>query len=101
MTKPSGPPCSSTSTLRFVPFLLRSVGFLPTFFPPETGFAHGPVRTLPPPVDLAKLGAVLDQQGPDAAKDAVAAPALKPAVDGTVVAKLLGELVPLATTAHA
>ena len=53
MTNPRGPPCSSTSTLRFVPFLPRSVGFLPTFFPPEPGLAQGPVGALPLPIDRA------------------------------------------------
>src|SRR5947209_3073259 len=101
MTSPRGPPCSSTNTLRFVPFLPRSVGFLPTFFPPEPGLAHGPVGALPLPMHCPEFGALLHQQGPDAAQDALLAPALEPAMHGTVVAELLGEFVPLAAAAHA
>src|SRR4051794_33070034 len=35
ITAPSGPPSASTSTLFLVPFLPRSVGFLPVFSPPN------------------------------------------------------------------
>src|SRR5947209_6184905 len=101
ITAPSGPPAPSTSPLRLVPFLPRSVGFLPTFFPPEPGLAQGPVGALPVPVNRAEFGALLDQQGPDAAEDPVLAPALEPALDGAVIAELLGEPVPLAAAAHA
>src|SRR5256885_9077655 len=96
MTSPSGPPCSSTSTLRLVPFLARSVGFLPTFFPPEPGLAQPPVGALPVPVDAAQFGTGLDEGGPELAHHPVPAPALEPAVDGGVVAELLGQVVPLA-----
>src|SRR5262249_474930 len=96
MTAPSGPPCSSTSRLLLVPGLPRSVGFLPTFFPPEAGLAQPAVGALPPPVDLAQFLALGGQGGPDAFHHAVAAPALEPAVDGGVVAELPGQVVPLA-----
>src|SRR5215475_11406234 len=100
MTSPSGPPCSSTSRLRLVPFLPRSVGFLPTFFPPKPGLAQSSVGTLPLPMHGPQFGALLHQQGPDLSKDAALAPALEPAVDGAVIAELLGKLVPLAAAAH-
>ena len=44
-------PSASTSRLRFEPFLARSVGFLPVFFPPEGRLGHAPVHTQPVPVD--------------------------------------------------
>ena len=34
-----------------MPFLARSVGFLPVFFPPEGRLGHAPVHTQPIPVD--------------------------------------------------
>src|SRR5262245_44126794 len=101
ITAPSGPPCSSTSRLVLVPFLPRSVGLGPTFFPPEAGLAHAAVGTLPVPVNLAQLGALRGQGGPDLRHHAAAAPALEPAVDGAVVAELLGQVVPLAAGAEA
>src|SRR6516165_10521622 len=88
-TAPSGPPCSSTSRLALVPGLPRSVGFLPTFFPPEPGLAQAAVGALPLPVDRAQLCALGGPGGPDPPHHAVAAPALEPAVDGGVVAELL------------
>src|SRR5215472_9805936 len=100
-TTPSGPPCSSTSKLVLVPGLPRSVGFLPTFFPPEPGLAHAAIGTLPLPVDLAQFLARGDQRGPDALHHPVATPALEPAVDGGVIAELLGQVVPLAAAAQA
>jgi hypothetical protein len=38
-------------TLRLVPLLPRSVGFLPTFFPPKWGFGHRPVHGQPLPIN--------------------------------------------------
>jgi hypothetical protein len=52
-------------------------------------------------VDLAQFGALGDQGGPDALHHPVATPALEPAVDGGVVAELLGQVIPLAATAEA
>src|SRR5262249_22076214 len=100
-TAPRGPPSRSTRRLCLVPALPRSVGFFPTFFPPEPGLAQPPIGALPVPVDAAQFGAALQQQGPDAGEHAAAAPALEPAVDGTVVAELLGQVVPLAAAAQA
>src|SRR6516165_12306371 len=86
MTAASGPPCSSTSRLFLVPGLARSVGFLPTFFPPETGLAHRAVSTLPVPVHRAEFAAGLDEHRPDPFQHAIAAPPLEPAVDRRVIA---------------
>jgi hypothetical protein len=83
-----------------VPFLARSVGFFPTFFPPEPGLTQSTVRRLPAPIHGTQFVAFLDQNGPNPLKDTVAAPPLKPTMDRTVVTKVLGKLVPLASGAE-
>src|SRR6266853_6019026 len=70
---PTGMPSPSVSRLRFVPFLARSVGFLPVFFPPEGRLGHAPVHTQPVPVDPLPVvvghQAVLPQRQKDAGLD--------------------------------
>lgn len=44
------------------PFLARSVGFLPVFFPPERRLGHTPVHTQPGPVNAFPV--VIGQQAP-------------------------------------
>src|SRR5436305_4317039 len=53
-TTPMGTPPPSVSRLRLVPCLPLSVGFLPTFSPPERGFRHRPVHRKPLPIDPAQ-----------------------------------------------
>src|SRR6516164_8970837 len=101
ITAPSGPPSASTSTLSLVPFFPRSVGFFPTFFPPEPGLSQPAVCRLPLPIHGPQLVALLDQLLPDALHDAAFAPALEPIVDGALGAELARQLVPLAARAHA
>src|SRR3954447_8094750 len=55
VTTPSGPPSPSTTIFFLVPFLPRSVGFLPTFFPPEPGLAQHRIRRLPLPLHAAEF----------------------------------------------
>src|SRR6266849_8041480 len=81
-TAPSGPPSASTSTLSLEPFFPRSVGFLPTFFPPEPGLAQPAVRALPLPIHGPEFVTRGRQFGPDALQDAAGTPALEPIVDG-------------------
>src|SRR5215831_15155148 len=83
-TAPSGPPSASTSTLSLVPIFPRSVGFFPTFFPPEAGLAQPAVRRLPLPVHGPQVVAFLGQFLPDALQDPAFAPALEPVVDGAL-----------------
>ena len=75
-------PWLSTSRLRLAPFLARSVGFLPVFFPPEGRLGHAPVHAQPTPVDL--LGAVvIEQPGlPPLEEDAGLDPLLEAVVGG-------------------
>src|SRR4051794_27357209 len=100
VTTPSGPPAPSTRILFLVPFLPRSVGFLPTFFPPEPGLAQPAVGALPLPVHSPQFVALPDEFLPDASHHAAGAPALEPPVDGALGAELAGELVPLAAGTH-
>src|SRR5579859_6653702 len=58
--RPTGTPRPSTSWLRLTPFLARSVGFLPVFFPPEGCLGHAPVHRQPVPIDAFE--AVIFQQ---------------------------------------
>src|SRR5436853_904550 len=53
--RPSGTPRPSTSWLRLTPFLARSVGFLPVFFPPERRLGHAPVHAQPGPVQAHQV----------------------------------------------
>src|SRR5437868_3170357 len=99
-TAPSGPPSASTSTLSLVPIFPRSVGFFPTFFPPEPGFAQSSVRRLPLPVHSPEFVALLGQDLPDALHHPAGAPALEPVVDGTLGAELARQLLPLAARTH-
>src|SRR5512135_3163028 len=100
-TAPSGPPSPSVTRLFLVPFFPRSVGFLPTFFPPEPGLAQHPVSRLPLPLHAAEFVALGDQHRPDLLEHASGSPPLEPAMDGALGTVALGELVPLAPAAHA
>src|SRR3954471_7464053 len=100
ITTPSGPPAPSTRTLFLVPFLPRSVGFLPVFSPPEPGLAQHRVGRLPFPIDSAELVALGDELGPDPPEDPAGGPPLEPVVDGALGPESLGQLVPLAAAAH-
>src|SRR5207302_2218168 len=96
ITTPSGPPSPSTTSDFLVPILPRSVGFLPTIFPPEPGLAQRRVGTLPLPIDGPQLVALLEEDGPDLWHDPAGTPALEPVVDGALGAELAGELFLLA-----
>ncbi len=64
------------------PFLARSVGFLPVFFPPERRLGHAPVHALPGPVDPVPL--VVGQQArlPHPLEDAGRDPFLEAVMGG-------------------
>jgi hypothetical protein len=90
-------PAASTNRLRLTPFLARSVGFLPVFFPPEGRLGHAAVHTQPGPVDPLPL--VVGQQArlPQLLEDAGLDPFLKAVVGGGTGAKAGGvEGLPLA-----
>src|SRR5579864_3896245 len=80
--RPTGTPLASTSRPRLAPFLARSVGFLPVFFPPEGCLGHAPVQRQPRPID--SLPVVVGHQAvlPQILKDARLDPLLKAVVGG-------------------
>src|SRR5437773_7538445 len=100
ITAPSGPPSASTSTLSLVPCFPRSVGFFPTFSPPEPGFPQPSVGGLPLPVHLPEFLALLDQFLPHALHDPALAPALEPVMHRALGSELAGQLLPLAARPH-
>jgi hypothetical protein len=77
-----GIPSASTSRLRLTPFLARSVGFLPVFFPPERRLGHATVHAQPGPVESFPV--VVGQQAflPHLLEDARRDPLLKAIVGG-------------------
>jgi hypothetical protein len=100
MTTPNGPPSASTTRLFLVPRLPRSVGLGPVFFPPEPGLAQAAVHRLPLPVGTPQFLAFPQQYRPQLVEQIVGHKALKPAMHRTVVAKDLGQLIPLAAGAQ-
>jgi hypothetical protein len=94
-------PSASTSRLRLTPFLARSVGFLPVFFPPEGRLGHAPVHRQPRPVDA--LPVVVGQEAclPQRQEDTLLHPELEAVVGGGAGAEAGGvEGLPLATGAQ-
>jgi len=94
-------PRASTSRLRLTPFLARSVGFFPVFFPPEGRLGHAPVHGQPGPVD--PLPVVVGQQArlPQRLEDTLFHPELEAVVGGGAGAEAGGvEGLPLATGAQ-
>src|SRR6266852_6737807 len=87
---PTGMPSASTSRLRLTPFLARSVGFLPVFFPPEGRLGHTPVHAQPGPVD--PLPVVVGHQArlPHPLEDAGRDPFLEAVMGGGTGAKAGG-----------
>ena len=94
-------PSASTSRLRLTPFLARSVGFLPVFFPPEGRLGHAPVHAQEGPVDA--LGVVVVEQAglPPREEDAGPDPLLEAVVGRGARAELGGiQGLPLAAGAQ-
>ena len=76
------------------------VGFGP-LFTDEACFIEAPIGGLPFPVNGLQLFAVVDQDRPQAVKDAFAVPAADGSMHRRVAAELCGQMVPLATGAGA
>jgi hypothetical protein len=94
-------PLPSTSKLRLAPFLARSVGFLPVFFPPEGCLGHAPVHTQPFPVNALQT-VILQESGlPKRQEYASGDPLLEPIVGRGTGAELRRiQCFPLATGAQ-
>src|SRR4030042_4023467 len=71
------------------------------FFSPKARFGQRAVGRLPLPAQAAEFVALAHQLGPDTLHHPLLVPALKPTMHRAVVAKLLGQLVPLAPRPHA
>jgi hypothetical protein len=94
-------PWPSTSRLRLVPFLARSVGFLPVFFPPEGCLGHAPVHAQPLPVDTLQAGVFQQPRLPQRREDPRSDPLLKAVMRRGPRAELGGvQRFPLATGAQ-
>lgn len=99
--RPTGTPWPSTSRLRLTPFLARSVGFLPVFFPPEGCLGHAPVHAQPGPVDAREAVIVEQALLPELEEDAGLDPLLETVVGSGAGAKLGGiEGLPLTARAE-
>src|SRR3954469_2062629 len=86
--RPTGTPRPSTSWLRLTPFLARSVGYLPVFFPPEGRLGHAPVHGQPGPVDALEVVVIEQPQLPELEEGAVGDPLLEAVVGGRGGAEL-------------
>ena len=88
--------------LRFTPFfpgLWRSSDCVLGHLGLAHGFAHRRIGRLPLPLDAVQSLASEQQLVPDIVEDAQGAPGLEMPMHGAVVAKLLGQLVPLTARA--
>src|SRR5918992_4653014 len=95
--RPIGTPSPSVRRLRLVPSFPRSVGFLPTFFPPKGGFGHRSVHGQPLPVNTLQGFVHSQALLPEGQEDPGCCPLLEAAVrraTGTETRVL--ECVPLA-----
>src|SRR5262249_12146754 len=100
-TAPTGTPRASVRMLRLTPFLPRSVGLGPVFFPPERGLAHRPVHGQPGPVDAHEVVVLQEARLPELQEDALADPLLEAVVRRRAGAEAGGiEGVPLAAGAQ-
>src|SRR5437867_554784 len=68
--------------------------------PPKTRLAQCGVGALPGPIDGSKFVAGFEQFCPDALQHAIGDPALEGAMNRSIVSKLFGQMVPLASAAH-
>src|SRR5712692_8405667 len=100
-TTPSGTPRPSTRRLRFVPRLLRSVGFGPVLFPPERCLRHRPVHRLIRPLNLPQFVVFLQAQRPELLEYPCLGPFLEAAMGSTAGAEVRRiQGIPLATGAQ-
>jgi hypothetical protein len=64
------------------PFLARSVGFFPVFFPPEGRLGHAPVHTQPGPIDAYQAIVLQQARLPHLEEDALTDVLLEAVVGG-------------------
>jgi len=77
MASPTGIPLASTSRLRLAPFLARSVGLAPVFFPSQGGLGHRSIHGAPFPVQTSFLIILQKRCLPELLEDSRFGPLLK------------------------
>src|SRR5215210_4048706 len=89
-TVASGTPLASVSRLRLAPFLARSTGLGPVFFPSQRSLGHRSIHGEPAPVDALQF--IIGEQpiDPELLKDASLHPLLEAPVRRRVVAEAGG-----------
>jgi hypothetical protein len=92
-----GTPSASVNKLRLTPFLARSVGFGPHFFPAQRGLGHGPIHRLPCPIDPFQLVILQQASFPKPPENARLDPLLEAIMGGAAGTNARGiQRVPLA-----
>jgi hypothetical protein len=81
-------------------FWLYPLG-LARYSPPKTRLAHSSVGRLPFEVYTTKFDTIVDKGCPNLVEQAAPRPSLKSAMNGTVVGKIFGQLIPLTAASHA
>ena len=73
---------------------------LARYIPPKTRLAHSGIGRLPFEIYTAKFGTVGNESRPNFVEQTALCPSLKSTMNGTVVGKIFGQLVPLTAAAH-
>jgi hypothetical protein len=74
---------------------------LAQYSPRKTHLAHSGIGRLPFEIYTAKVGTIGNESRPNFVEQPAIRPSLKSAMNGTVVGKIFGQLVPLTAAAHA
>jgi len=70
------------------------------YSPPKTRLAHSGIGRLPFEIYSAKFGTVGNKSHPNLVEQTSLSPSLKSAMNGTVVGKVFGQLIPLTAASH-
>jgi hypothetical protein len=70
------------------------------YSPPKTSLAHSGIGRLPFEIYSAKFGTIGNKSRPNLVEQTLLCPSLKNAMNGTVVGKFFGQLIPLTTASH-
>ena len=81
-----GMPLASVTMLRLVPFLARSVGFGPVFFPSQGCLGHRSIHGKKTPVNALELVIAQKPMNPELLEDSRLHPLLKAPVSGGMIA---------------
>ena len=73
---------------------------LARYSPPKTRLAHSGIGRLPFEIYSAKFGTIGNESHPNLVEQTLLCPSLKSAMNGTVVGKFFGQLIPLTAASH-